>query len=236
MSILVFTLILLAGAFVAGFLGSLTGLRGGVVIIPLLTLIFHVDIRYAIGASLISVIATSSGAAAAYVKEGISNIRIGMFLEIATTIGTVVGAIVAVYGPTQLIAVLFGIILLISAALSLQKSQEKIVNLPNTKIAGLLRMNSSYPDQTGNEIKYTVAHVPGGFLMMMIAGVISGLLGIGSGALKAVAMDNIMKLPLKVSTTTSNFMIVITAAASPESTLKEVMLIRDFQCLSYWVF
>ena len=214
MSILVFTLILLAGAFVAGFLGSLTGLRGGVVIIPLLTLIFHVDIRYAIGASLISVIATSSGAAAAYVKEGISNIRIGMFLEIATTIGAVVGAIVAVYAPTQLIAVLFGIILLISAALSLQKRQEKMVNMPNAKIAALLRLNSSYPDQTGKEIKYTVAHVPGGFLMMMVAGIISGLLGIGSGALKVIAMDNIMKLPFKVSTTTSNFMIGVTAAAS----------------------
>ncbi|OJW81802.1 MAG: permease [Bacteroidetes bacterium 46-16] len=213
MSIFVFTLILLIGAFIAGLLGSLTGLGGGVVIIPMLTLIFHVDIRYAIGASLISVIATSSGAAAAYVKEGISNIRIGMFLEIATTMGAVAGALVAVYAPTQLIAVLFGIILLISASVSLRKRQEKIISRPG-KVAAWLRLNSSYPTKDGKEISYTVAYVPGGFLMMMVAGVISGLLGIGSGALKVIAMDNIMKLPFKVSTTTSNFMIGVTAATS----------------------
>lgn len=130
MTILIFTLILLIGAFVAGLIGSLTGLGGGVIIIPMLTLIFQVDIRYAIGASLISVIATSSGAAAAYIKEGISNIRIGIFMEIATTIGAVVGAIVAVYASAHLIAVLFGIILLISAYLSFQNRHEKIVNIP----------------------------------------------------------------------------------------------------------
>ncbi len=213
MSILVFTLIIFAGAFLAGLLGSLTGLGGGVIIIPMLTLIFHVDIRYAIGASLISVIATSSGAAAAYVKEGISNIRIGMFLEIATTIGAVIGAMIAVYAPTSLIAVLFGGILLVSAGISLRKKKETIVHTPS-RAASLLKLNSSYPGMDGNEIHYTVANVPGGFFMMTIAGVLSGLLGIGSGALKVVAMDNIMKLPFKVSTTTSNFMIGVTAAAS----------------------
>lgn len=213
MSILEFTLIVLSGSFVAGLLGSLTGLGGGVVIIPMLTLIFHVDIRYAIGASLISVIATSSGATAAYVKEGISNIRIGMFLEIATTVGAVVGAVVAIYTPKPVIAVLFGLILLVSAALSLQKRKEKIASVSG-KMARLLKLNSSYPNQEGEEVAYTVARVPGGFLMMMVAGVISGLLGIGSGALKVVAMDNIMRLPFKVSTTTSNFMIGVTAAAS----------------------
>lgn len=214
MTILFFTLIVLLGAFVAGLLGSLTGLGGGVVIIPMLTLIFGVDIRYAIGASLISVIATSSGSAAAYVKEGISNIRIGMFLEIATTIGAVVGAIVAVYTPTQFIAVLFGIILLISAGISLQKHRERIVSIHNNKITDWLRLNGSYPTESGKEVNYTVIRVPGGFFMMMIAGIISGLLGIGSGALKVIAMDNIMRLPFKVSTTTSNFMIGVTAAAS----------------------
>jgi len=213
MSILVFTLILLLGAFIAGLLGSLTGLGGGVVIIPMLTLLFQVDIRYAIGASLISVIATSSGSAAAYVKEGISNIRIGMFLEIATTIGAVAGAFVAVYAPTQWIAILFGLILILSAGLSLQKKQTPTVTEAG-KMATLLKLNGSYPAMDGREINYTVANVPGGFLMMMVAGVISGLLGIGSGALKVVAMDNIMKLPFKVSTTTSNFMIGVTAAAS----------------------
>jgi len=214
MTIFLFTLILLIGAFAAGLIGSLTGLGGGVVIIPMLTLAFNVDIRYAIGASLISVIATSSGAAASYVKEGISNMRIGMFLEIATTAGAIIGAITAVYAPTQLIAVIFGVILIISAGLSLQKRQEKIVNAPKNKIAGILRFNNSYPDIAGKDIHYTVTHIPGGFLMMIVAGMISGLLGIGSGALKVIAMDNIMHLPFKVSTTTSNFMIGVTAAAS----------------------
>ncbi len=96
----------------AGFLGSLTGLGGGVIIIPLLTLVFHVDIRYAIGAALLASIATSSGAASAYVKEGITNIRLGMFLEIATTIGAVIGAFIAIYMPTNAIAVIFGVVLI----------------------------------------------------------------------------------------------------------------------------
>ncbi|MXV49977.1 TSUP family transporter [Pedobacter sp. HMF7647] len=212
MSVLVLTLIILLGAFLAGLIGSLTGLGGGVIIIPLLTLVLKVDIHYAIGASLVSVIATSSGSAAAYVKEGISNIRVGMFLEIATTVGAVIGAFIAVYAETNMIAVIFGLVLVLSAALSFKKHAEIIASKPN-RLAALLKLNSSYPTAAG-EINYTVQHVPGGFFMMMIAGVLSGLLGIGSGALKVLAMDNIMKLPFKVSTTTSNFMIGVTAAAS----------------------
>ena len=215
MTIITFTIIVLFGAFIAGLLGSLTGLGGGVIIIPMLTLIFHVDLRYAIGASLISVIATSSGAAAAYVKEGISNIRIGMFLEIATTIGAVLGAFVAVYTSSHLIAVIFGLILLLSAALSFKKKDQMILTpAASSKMANFFKLNGSYPNEKGKEIPYGVTKVIGGFLMMMIAGLISGLLGIGSGALKVVAMDNFMKLPFKVSTTTSNFMIGVTAAAS----------------------
>lgn len=215
MTILTFTLIILFGAFLAGLLGSLTGLGGGVIIIPMLTLVFHIDIRYAIGASLISVIATSSGAAAAYVKEGLSNIRVGMFLEIATTIGAVSGAFLAVYAPTTLIAVVFGAILLFSAALSLKQKHEIILKPSSSgKFANLLKLNGSFPNENGELTFYGVTKVLGGFFMMMVAGLISGLLGIGSGALKVVAMDHIMKLPFKVSTTTSNFMIGVTAAAS----------------------
>jgi len=213
MTVLLFSLIVLAGSFLAGLVGSLTGLGGGVIIIPMLTLLFGVDIHYAIGASLISVIATSSGAAAAYVKEGISNIRIGMFLEIATTLGAVGGAVLAVYAPTQIIAVIFGFVLIFSAALSFKKKNQILVQTPAGKLANVLKMNSSYPTPKG-EIKYAAHNIPGGFFMMAVAGIISGLLGIGSGALKVIAMDNIMKLPFKVSTTTSNFMIGVTAAAS----------------------
>lgn len=212
MTILTFTLIVFAGAMLAGLVGSLTGLGGGVIIIPMLTLAFHIDIRYAIGASLISVIATSSGAAAAYVKEGISNIRLGMFLEIATTCGAVLGAILAVYTPTKFIEILFAVILVVSAILSLREKHEKPLSA-KSKWTQLLRLGSTYPTAQG-EKAYTVQKVPAGFGMMTVAGIISGLLGIGSGALKVIAMDTIMKIPFKVSTATSNFMIGVTAAAS----------------------
>lgn len=213
MTILSFTLILLCGAFLAGLLGSLTGLGGGVVIIPLLTLIFHVDIRYAIGTALIASIATSSGSASAYVKEGITNIRLGMFLEIATTTGAVVGALVAVFVPTNVVAIIFGCVLIFSAVMSMGKKKDAATNEDVSKLARQLRLNSSYPTPVG-VVEYKVRHVPGGYFMMMFAGVMSGLLGIGSGALKVLAMDNIMRIPFKVSTTTSNFMIGVTAAAS----------------------
>lgn len=213
MSILLFTLILLCGAFLAGLLGSLTGLGGGVVLIPLLTLVFHVDIRYAIGASLVASIANSSGAAAAYIKEGITNVRIGMFLEIATTTGAIVGALLAIYTPTSLVAILFGVVLLFSAAMTLRKKNEHGDNTSNSKLAETLKLNSSYPVK-GEMMPYKVRGVGGGYALMTLAGIVSGLLGIGSGALKVLAMDNVMRIPFKVSTTTSNFMIGVTAAAS----------------------
>jgi len=212
MSILVFTLIILVGSYFAGLLGSLTGLGGGFIIIPMLTLLLNVDIHYAIGASLVSVIATSSGAAAAYVKEGITNIRLGMFLEIATTTGALFGAILAIYLPTSYIAIIFGCILIFSAISSLRKKTEHIIKEKNY-LAEKLKLNSTYPTATGT-VEYSVTRVVGGFFMMIFAGVISGLLGIGSGALKVIAMDGIMRIPFKVSTTTSNFMIGVTAAAS----------------------
>jgi uncharacterized protein len=213
MTILLFTGILFVASLAAGLLGSLTGLGGGVVIIPLLTLVFRVDIHYAIGTSLVSVIATSSGAAAAYVKEGITNIRLGMFLELATTAGAIAGAWLATYLPTSVIAILFGVILIISAALSFAKRADPVVAGPPGNLSVKLRLNGNMPTPQGPQ-PYFVKNIVGGFIMMNIAGVISGLLGIGSGALKVIAMDNIMRIPFKVSTTTSNFMIGVTAAAS----------------------
>ncbi|MBV7532370.1 sulfite exporter TauE/SafE family protein [Chitinophaga sp. sic0106] len=213
MTILAFTLILLLGAFTAGMLGSLTGLGGGVVIIPLLTLVFHVDIRYAIGTALIASIATSSGSASAYVKEGITNIRLGMFLEIATTTGAVIGALVAVFMPTNIVAIIFGCVLIFSAIMSFKPKANNVNEEDTSELARKLRLNGDYPTPAG-KVGYTVHRVAGGYFMMMFAGIMSGLLGIGSGALKVLAMDNIMRIPFKVSTTTSNFMIGVTAAAS----------------------
>ena len=213
MTILVFAALLFAGALVAGLLGSLTGLGGGVVLIPLLTLIFKVNIQYAIGTSLISVVATSSGAAAAYVREGITNIRLGMFLELATTLGAIGGAWLASLLSTSFIAILFGVILIISAIVSFAKLADPVSTGNETMLSRRLRLNSSYPTPEGVQ-RYVVKNIVGGFLMMNVAGLISGLLGIGSGALKVIAMDNIMRIPFKVSTTTSNFMIGVTAAAS----------------------
>lgn len=212
MSVLIFTTIILVGAYFAGLLGSLTGLGGGFVIIPLLTLLLHVDIHYAIGASLVSVIATSSGSAAAYVREGITNMRIGMFLEIATTAGAMTGAVLAAYVPTNFIAILLGVILIFSAIMGLRKKVEHIVQQKDDW-ASKLKLNGSYPGSEGT-VHYSVTHVGGGFFMMLFAGILSGLLGVGSGALKVLAMDSIMRIPFKVSTTTSNFMIGVTAAAS----------------------
>jgi uncharacterized membrane protein YfcA len=177
-------------------------------------LVFKVDIHYAIGTSLVAVIATSSGAAAAYVKEGITNMRLGMFMEIATTAGALIGTMIIVYTPTNIIAVIFGTVLIFSALMTLRKrNTEHIETQEKSKLAHQLKLNNAYPSKNGN-IEYTVRHVPGGFILMLGAGVLSSLLGIGSGAFKVLAMDNVMRIPFKVSTTTSNFMIGVTAAAS----------------------
>jgi uncharacterized protein len=215
MPLLTFTSLVFFGSFVAGLLGALTGLGGGVVLIPLLTLAFHVDIRYAIGASLISVIATSSGAAAAYVREGYSNVRIGMFLEVATTIGAVFGAYLATRVPTRALAVIFGLVLIYSAWLSRHQTADGHESAAANPWSDRLGMSGEYPDGAkGGKIAYRVDRIRAGFAMMFGAGTLSGLLGIGSGAVKVLAMDKIMRIPFKVSTTTSNFMIGVTAAAS----------------------
>ena len=210
MTLLEFSLLMFVTSVAAGLLGSLTGLGGGVVLVPVLTILFKIDIRYAIGASLISVIATSSGAAAAYVREGFSNIRVGMFLEIATTIGAIFGAWLASRISTHAIGITFGIVLLYSAYASFRTQHASGSDTPD-RLGTRLRLSGTNPE--GGKA-YTAQHVPAGFAIMGVAGTLSGLLGIGSGAVKVLAMDQAMRLPFKVSTTTSNFMIGVTAAAS----------------------
>lgn len=213
---LVVVLLIFVGSIAAGLLGSLVGLGGGVLIVPLLTLVFGLPISFAIGASIISVIATSSGAAAAYVRDRLTNIRVGMFLELATTTGAISGAFLAGLLAPGMLSVIFGVILLISAApLVFKMGEELPQGVKNDRWANWLRLSSFYPDQQlGREVAYEVTRTPLGLAMMYIAGVISGLLGIGSGTFKVLAMDTVMRLPMKVSTTTSNFMIGVTAAAS----------------------
>ncbi|MDA8276805.1 MAG: sulfite exporter TauE/SafE family protein [Actinomycetota bacterium] len=200
----------------AGMLGSLVGLGGGVVIVPVLTLLFHVDIRLAIGASLVSVIATSSGAAAAYVREKMTNLRAGMFLEVATTTGAITGAYLTTLLPTRFLFLLFGIVLAYSAVATFQRRRSAApLTVSTDRIANALELHGEYFDEAEQrEISYKVTGTKLGLFMMYVAGLVSALLGIGSGALKVPAMDLAMHLPMKVSTATSNFMIGVTAAAS----------------------
>lgn len=213
MTILTFTLILLLAAYSAGLLGSLTGLGGGVVVIPVLTLGFGVDFHYAIGAALVASIATSSGSGSAYVKEGITNIRLGMFLEIATTLGAVCGAAVAIYLNNNVIAVIYGAVLLLTAAMQ-QRRKSDHEGVQGSEAARRLKLFGTWPQRDGTVKAYELRNVGGGFGVMYVAGVLSGILGIGSGVLKVLAMDSMMKVPFKVSTTTSNFMMGVTACAS----------------------
>ena len=208
-------------AVLAGFLGSLVGLGGGIIITPALTILFGFDIKYAIGASIVAVIATSSGSAIAFVKDHVSNMRVGMLLEVFTTAGGVVGALMAGVFSSKLLYIFFSLILLNSfygmlkktGLITKVKKEEEIVE--NDKYAEKYKLNSSYYDKAINKtIDYNVTNVPQGSLVMFGAGFASGLLGIGSGAFKVVALDTYMKLPIKVSTATSNFMMGVTATAS----------------------
>lgn len=229
MTVLVFTLILLLSAYAAGLLGSLTGLGGGVVVIPVLTLGFGVDFHYAIGAALVASIATSSGSGSAYVKEGITNIRLGMFLEIATTIGAVVGAIVAVWLNNSAIAIIYGCVLILTAAMQ-QRRKSDHDGVKGSEMARRLKLFGTWPQKDGSMKHYELRHVGGGFFVMLIAGVLSGILGIGSGVLKVIAMDGIMKVPFKVSTTTSNFMMGVTACASAVVYIQRGNIVPGIAC------
>lgn len=211
-----FMLILFLGSVLAGIIGALAGLGGGVLIVPLLTIGFGIDIRFAIGASIVSVIATSSGAAAAYVRDRITNLRAGMFLELATTLGAMLGAFVAGLVHPATLFILFGLVLALSVLPLLARLGEELPQgVKADAWATRLRLGSTYHDAVlGQTVTYQATRVPLGLGMMGIAGLVSGLLGIGSGTFKVLAMDTAMRLPMKVSTTTSNFMIGVTAAAS----------------------
>jgi uncharacterized protein len=213
---LVMLLFIFGGAVLAGVVGSLVGLGGGVLLVPMLTLAFGLPIQYAVGTSIVAVIATSSGSAAAYVRDHLTNMRVGLFLEMATTIGAICGAFLAGILVPNLLFVIFGLVLLISAVPLVFKIGEELPRgVRNDRWANWLHLSSSYPDRRlGREVSYQVTRTPVGLAMMYVAGVLSGLLGIGSGTLKVLAMDTVMRLPMKVSTTTSNFMIGVTAAAS----------------------
>lgn len=213
MTILEFSILLLFLSYIAGLLGSLTGLGGGMVLIPVLVLAFHINIHYAMGASLISVIATSSGSAAAFLREGYTNLRIGMFLETGAVIGAIIGAYLTSLLPIAALALMFGIVMLFSAFLTLTRKEEHEPNRPSHPWAVALRMEGTHPTPDGLK-PYKVHRVPLALGLMTTAGALSGLLGIGSGAVKVLAMDQAMRLPYKVSTTTSNFLIGITAATS----------------------
>lgn len=210
-----FSIILLLGSVFAGFIGALTGLGGGIIIVPLLTLGLGVPMKYAVAASLISVIGTSSGAAAAYLKEGITNMKVGMFLQVATTIGAILGAILIIFVniPVDVIGVIFGLVLLITAVLTAQKKPDHREPVVPGSRAEKLQLYGTFPN--GGRLETYGSRDPLlGSLVMAIAGFLSGLLGVGGGVFKVLAMDNIMRLPFKVSTTTSNFMIGVTALAS----------------------
>jgi uncharacterized membrane protein YfcA len=213
LTLLTFSLLLIIVAYIAGFLGALTGLGGGVILIPVLVLLFQVDIHFAMGASLISVIATSSGATIAYLKEGYTNLRIGMFLETGAVVGALLGALLLTILPVTFITLIFSFVLIISSYLTWQRQEESEGKRSSHAWANHLRLEGSYPTEQGTK-SYSVQNVPWALGIMTLAGGLSGLLGIGSGALKVLAMDQALRLPYKVATTTSNFMIGITAAVS----------------------
>lgn len=214
MHALIFAATLTIIAAAAGLLGSLTGLGGGIVIVPVLTLAFHIDIRLAIGASLIAVIASSCGAAVSYVDRGLANLRLALVLTVATTAGALTGALAGGLIPSRVLYVLFGAVLVYSAAAMYAQHQAATLHSSDDWLANRLQLHGEYIDEaTGSHVHYHVIRTPLGLGLMYIAGVVSALLGVGAGTLKVPALDLGMRVPLKASTATSSLMIGITAAA-----------------------
>jgi len=203
---------LIALSFGAGFVGALSGLGGGVFIVPALIIAAHMPMVVAIGASLISVVATSAGGSVAFVRDGLTNLRVAMVLECATVTGAVVGALLAGVIPAVILEVLFALMMLQSAYFTLSKQDDVLVERGDP-LARRLRLVGDIPDEAGTPTHYETVNLPAGGALMLVAGLMSGLLGIGSGALKVIAMDYYMHIPLKVSSATSNFMIGVTAGA-----------------------
>ncbi len=210
-----FLILLILVSVIAGIIGSLFGIGGGIVIIPVLILLFHVSVKEAIGASIISVIVTSSAAASVYIKSDIVNFKLGMLLEIFTVLGAITGALLlGVFNP-KILLIIFSVVLTISSFLIFLKKNNNNKYYQEDHISKYFDLDSKYYDESDNKvIEYHPAHISYGFISMYIAGLISGLLGIGSGVFKVTSFDSIMKIPMKVSTTTSNFMIGVTACAS----------------------
>ena len=196
----------------AGMLGAMSGLGGASVLVPILVLALKININYAVGTALVASICTSCGASAAYLRDGYIHTRLAMLLEIATVFGAVGGAWLASYTPTHVLSIIFGVIMLFSALIALRPPLPPAAVGTSSRFVRMLKLNATYPSSEG-KIAYSVYCLPGGFVLMYLAGIFSGLLGIGSGAFKVLAMDRVMKLPYKVSTTTSNLMIGVTAAA-----------------------
>ena len=211
MTFIAATIILFFGSLFGGLLGALSGLGGGIIVVPLLVLGLHVDFHYAIGASLVAVIATSTGASAAYLKEGYSNIRVGMLLETATCLGALGGAAIGSILPVSILSYVFGCALIFSSIFSFYQNYAVDETMLPDELSCYFNLDSTYPTKEG-PCSYHVQHLPLGYGVMLIAGALSGVLGIGSGVFKVLAMDKVMCLPFKVSTTTSNFMIGVTAA------------------------
>lgn len=215
MPIIEFLLIIFLLSIFAGIFGSLVGLGGGVVVVPALTLLLGVDIHFAIGASIVAIIGTSSGAASTYVKDKVTNLRVGMFLELASASGAIVGAAIAAYVNSSALELIFGGILLVTLVPTLMKLGEDIPRSPELKgLSKTLGLTGTYKETDGSLVSYNATRPVSGLAGTAAAGVVSGFLGIGGGAFKVLSMDLAMKLPMKVSTTTSNFMIGVTAAAS----------------------
>jgi uncharacterized protein len=213
---LLFVMAVLGTSIGAGVAGAILGLGGGILLVPVLTMFFGVDLRDAMGTSIVSVVATSCGAAAAYLRSGLSNIRIGLFLSMATVSGAIVGAAAVGVVPERALALILGGALAYSGFVTLRQLNLDIPEAPPyDALTARFGLEGVYYDATlDREVKYRATHVGRGAVAMVGAGVLSGLLGIGSGAFKVLAMDYFMRLPMKVSTATSNFMIGITASAS----------------------
>jgi uncharacterized membrane protein YfcA len=219
-----YVLLMFLVSILAGTVGAMVGVGGGILVVPALTIGFGVPIEYAIGASIISTIATSSGAASAYVRDRVTNLRIGMFLEVGSVIGSIVGVTATLLfvrsGLSWAIFLIFGGVLFFSSYNVVQnarteRSRASSVNVEPDRAARALRLQGEYHDKSlGRTTRYSATRVPAGLAVVFFAGLLSGLLGVGGGVLKVLGMDTAMRLPFKVSTTTSNFMIGVTATAS----------------------
>jgi len=209
-------LIIFLVSIVAGFIGALFGLGGGVLIIPFLTLVEGVPVPLAVGASIVSVVATSSASAATYVQDHLTNLRLGMFLEIGTVAGAITGAFVAVFLPASVLFFLFGLILLYATIVMIRaRGIDFPADVRPDKTSRILALGSQYEDRSLNRVvKYEVTRTPLTVFIGYFAGIVSGLLGVGGGIINVPTMNLVSKIPVKVASATSNFMIGVTAAAS----------------------